>query len=459
MSTKRLLCLAACAAALWPGAAPGRTFQGNDAALSGGALGGVTRGPEATWYNPAGLGGLNVTKLDLSATALRLRINRVDRIVDLQLPSGTYSTAVNSTEFVTIPTGLVFTRHLSDRISVGLGIFVVDQSDIAFRSRFEPRLETFPLASGGTLDLTHTMGIETDLQASLYYIGPAFGFEILPSFRLGVALYAVYLSGRVAWRSHVSGTPPGTTTPAMFFTNATSVKRGMLGLEGAAGAQLDLGSSFRLGLTVRSPAAVFYQWGEVSTTLSALSIVVDASGNLTNQPGFASAHTDLDEWGFDALLPVRFSLAAAYTGQRLQLAVAGEVAPALESTDLGIDQSLVWNVSAGGTVVLTDTITVGAGLYTDHSATRQLTDLGDVDVDHYGLSAGVRLNDLFRLEARTGRRDLRFSTVIGVGYALGIGEAGGWVYDSARQTGIGDLVERDATFHDVSFHIGSSLQF
>ena len=60
--------------------AAGQVFLGNDAALTGGAVGAQTRDSDAVWYNPAGLAGVVRTKVELSASLFSYRLREVKDI-------------------------------------------------------------------------------------------------------------------------------------------------------------------------------------------------------------------------------------------------------------------------------------------------------------------------------------------------------------------------------------------
>src|SRR5688572_24815439 len=53
-------------------------FQGNEAALFGGAVVAGVSDASSVWYNPAGLGSNERNKLDLSGSAFVLRVRTVD---------------------------------------------------------------------------------------------------------------------------------------------------------------------------------------------------------------------------------------------------------------------------------------------------------------------------------------------------------------------------------------------
>jgi hypothetical protein len=95
-------------------------FLGDEAALTGGAGIAVSADSGSLWYNPAGLGGLALGRMELTGTIYSAKLRKANGILKAHLPSGTYSSGTRADDFGSVPTSLVFVRHGNDRILYGL---------------------------------------------------------------------------------------------------------------------------------------------------------------------------------------------------------------------------------------------------------------------------------------------------------------------------------------------------
>jgi hypothetical protein len=104
---------------------------------------------------------------------------------------------------------------------------------------------------------------------------------------------------------------------------------------------------------------------------------------------------------------------------------------------------------------------LGGGLFTDRSISPDPDALGELRVDYYGASFGAQWATPYPLAPREdGASDLTLSTTASLRYALGVGQAGGLRFEpSAPQGQI--LTDRpvDVVFHELGFHLGSTISF
>jgi hypothetical protein len=219
-----------------------------------------------------------------------------------------------------------------------------------------------------------------------------------------------------------------------------------------------------LGLRLRSPVL------HLSESLDYRGIQQQTSADgMTN-----FAFYDRSEAGVGILEQPRFLLGGAWSFDRGWLAVGVDYAPAVQSLDVRSDLERAageprrWvvdrrhNVNAriGGMFDM-GKIALGVGAFTDRSAERRPQNFGDLRVDFYGLTLGLRTETNVKLDHE--RIDtLKFRTTIAIRYALGLGDTAVLEYDQSGpgltfNESTGEL--RDVRFHELYVFLGSSLLF
>jgi len=139
-------------------------LAGNHAAMMGGAVMASVDDASAAWYNPAGLGAISRSQVDLSGTVYTLRFYRAPDFMTLSTGE---SDDASVTEFVSIPTQIVYGRALASHLTLALGYFVPQATNAAARhassscalattcSRPVSRWARTREAHGGLADLLH----------------------------------------------------------------------------------------------------------------------------------------------------------------------------------------------------------------------------------------------------------------------------------------------------------------
>src|SRR5262249_10785622 len=153
---------------------------GDQAVLMAGAVVATTSDTGATWYNPAGLGGNARGRLELSGTALTLRVRRVSQVLRVTYPGGEEHQAIQSTQVYIVPNSIVWVRQLASRLSLGIGVFVSEQDLF----RFNGKINRAPGSPGLALDLAGQLS-GTVLR---YHAGASLGWAATPGLRIGASL-------------------------------------------------------------------------------------------------------------------------------------------------------------------------------------------------------------------------------------------------------------------------------
>lgn len=414
---------------------------GDDAALAGGAVVATVRDGSALWYNPGGLGAVTRDSLDLSASAFVVRAYEISGFM-------AYTTGEQSggdmLEIVSVPSALTLVRRLGGGARLALGVFVPQSFDLTLRSKLD--------VSGEPLDASWVLTVsETSAD---YHVGGGVGGQVAPGLFVGASLFGVYRASS-GFAQFWGGFRQGEETIA--FLGSTSVSSFQsVALEAGAGVQWQPTERLRVGLAIRSPGVqVLEAWRSLDLTGTA---TVDETGAplddfQTFDDSELRAHTDV-------ISPLRVRLGVGWGDPGSWVSLEGDVQSGVESRLAS--RRAVWNVRVGGRLEVSPHVALGMGLFTDRASDHPVAEFGDSRIDFYGGTAGVELSTSHPLErARPERaRDLVVSTTIAVRYALGVGEAGGLLFDpSADGDFSAESVPIDATVHEASLHLGSSLTF
>jgi len=424
---------------------------GNEAAISGGAVIAARRSAAMAWANPAGLGANDRARLEASGQVFALRLRRLRGGLRTDLPDGSRSSTIRSYEIAVVPSASVLARRFGRYTSAALALFVPRFDDVDFNVR----------ASGLSPSVRYAQQVKVVAHARRYHVGPAFGWEIVPELRLGIAAFVVYdktVQSTSAWARASTLEIPAQTQRFVQADLQESTRS--WGAEVVLGVQWQPVEYLHLGLTLRSPRAWFVRRVDRSA-------VTTMGGENPEQGGFAELRTAPDlgsAAGGRPDDPMQIAAGIAYAWSRGWVALEGELRPA-RSGDDNDGRRMVLNARAGVRAEVGKRFVVGGGVYTDHSALVVADDFLDFDVDTYGATLGGEMRRAVRLSRRERARQLVFVTAVAVRYGLSVGRAGRLRID------LGDLraAEREvlvttgdpvpAVSHDLALHLGTGLEF
>lgn len=437
-------------------------FLGNLAALTGGSVTATIRDGEAAWYNPAGLGGVELNSVDVSASAFQLRVRQISSLVETILPDGSaLSLDVDSTKLLSIPSALVYTRQLGDDTWAALGLFVPRQDEFTLSELQEG--EGLLATAAGVVNYSFRQRALVESSERLLLVGPSVGSELADGVRIGGSVFIAY--GTVqqtfqTWQEISIDAGQGLSTA--FGLEDERLDLSYLGLQGVVGLQYAPLPWLTLGLTVRTPVFRVVQWGEVSalSQASGAGPLFVPGSDLEPYNLAQFAENNFTDWGFDAILPGRIHLASAFQIGQAWLSLEFDLSHPLDATDVTPKYDWTWNIRAGAFVPLTHTVALGLGFFTDRSQNELLrrSAASGEHINYYGGTVGVQFEKSYNVTDEEEGDELTFSTTIAVRYAAGIGQTAGVTIFPLEQ--INDLNRRiGVTYQEVGLHLGSGLYF
>ncbi|MCB9664312.1 MAG: hypothetical protein H6732_09375 [Alphaproteobacteria bacterium] len=436
------------------GNARGNLF-GSEAALTGGAMGATTRAAEATWYNPAGLGGSDRTRLSVNLSAFVLRIRPFDALITTQLLDQTLQTPADATQLVAIPSSISLVRRVSDRTALGIGVYVTsaDRTNVIASARDQV---ASPWA--GTL---YTRSLQLLSETQQYHLGLSFGTE-LPSerVRIGGSLMGVYdlAVSSQSFLANLQGTEQGQVRRATLDANDASTYNA-IGIRSVVSVQWEFVPSWHVGLVARTPVLGFYRWGKYSTSRL---VTQDVEPTVEAAQTFLYEDGRVDGTQAVQVDPMRIALSFGVVRPTFSIGVEGEVAFGVVSDTSGQPRRVHGNVALGGRFRASERVWIGAGLFTDLSPFSEVTVLASTQ-DYFGGSLGTEIRNPIRAR---GREDgVVFSTTFGLRYAAGVGTFGATLFDARLSAEVLDLESvlrvqpHELVFHELSVLVGSSVAF
>ncbi len=409
---------------------------GNDAAMSGGAVGALTDDGSATWYNPAGVAAVDRDSLDVSGSASMLRLASAGDLLSSATGRGADG---GYYELLGIPSEVTLVRRLDPRTNLGLGVFVPQVTNHTDRVTLRD-----PLG-----DSVANWQLTQQESSSTYHAGITLAATVTPTLRLGATVFGTYRSFALT-NQFFGGIDSGSGTDSVFGT-ASLTSSQSVSLEVSAGLQWQPIEGLSLGVTVRSPGVVVGSAYHV--TGSALAA---GPGGISFAPTEDSGLSP----NFDVITPTRFRLAIAHTWERGWISLDVDAQHALDSPALGVRREWIGGVRVGARVQVDPTLALGTGLFTDLDPTRAIDAYGATRIDFFGGTLGMEFRTPHRLGEGESAPDLVFVNTVAARYALGTGQIGGLRFDAAAPMGGSTSVQPVATtVHELSLHLGSALFF
>jgi long-subunit fatty acid transport protein len=423
---------------------------GNQGALSGNAVTAIVSDAGATWHNPAGLAFIERGSVNLTATAIGFRSYVMRNSLEVALPDSSRSYDLRHTEVVASPSAIVVVRKLSPDATGALGLFLKAQGAPQQVWAQADSAATGPVPSGGSYNYAQRFSVQQKGHA--IHLGPALGIRLSPDFNVGASLFVVYEQARAFSElfSDLSSSDP-VAGPRSALMSQYSRSSSTLSGQGVLGAQWKLDRDWQVGAVLRTPIMLllysFHSESLNSSTvdggwLQPVATSKDASSGLL----------------LSSLAPPRLHLGIARLFSWGWISLEGNISPPKGATDFLQEQKLVWNVRLGVRRDLSETVSVGAGFFTDRTPGRSVDRFAEGRLDYYGASAGMELRKPFMLREGGDDSKLIVSTTFALRYGLGRGNAARVVLDTVSNSVV-DSPPGKATVNEVDLYIGSGLSF
>jgi long-subunit fatty acid transport protein len=423
---------------------------GNQGALSGNAVTAVVSDAGAAWHNPAGLAHLERSVLNMSATAIGFRSYVMRDSLEVALPDGNRKYDLRHTEMVASPSAIVVVRKLSPDLTFALGLFLKAQgAPQQVWSQVDIPRVTGSVPSGGTY--TYAQRYSVQQKGSAYHLGPSVGYRLSPTLNVGASLFLVYEQSRAFSELFSDLSSDSGTGPRTALMSQRSSSQSTFSTQGVIGVQWRPDPAWQFGLVLRSPILLLVY----SFHSDALDSYTLPDGSLAPVETAKDATTGLL---FSSRAPPRLHLGVARHFSWGWISLEGNVSPPKAATDLLAEQRAVWNARLGARWNVSETISVGAGIFTDLTPGRTVDRFAEGRIDYYGASGGVELRRPFSLRDGPEESKVVVSTTFAIRYGLGAGSAARVVLDTMANAFV-DSPSGRARVNELDLYIGSGLSF
>lgn len=424
-------------------------FQGNEAAMQGGAVAATGTGAGQLWYNPGALSIGEGNRIELSGSLFSLRFRKLDPYMEIGAPDGSVVAANSerSVDFLSVPSALSYTRRIGSRVRAGIGVFVQAQDAVDLDN-------TLRWDDGAGTDLAYRRSLKFSQQR--LFAGPGLSVD-LGNLSLGASLFFVYEQSAYEEISSLFVNAPGPSTAAA--TEEYRVDTRRYGLELVLGAHLKLGR-VHAGLVLRGPR--FRLTDELSVGRVGTESYTTTTGSqvtTADEPPFAFRSDR------PLAAPARLVFALGYVTGDLTLAAEIDVAHPYS----GFEEYIwTYNVRAGAKIAVTDSMALGVGFFTDRANVASSSSAFQSFLDYYGGNLAVSTATPVGVRHEEGDESpdqLVFHTTVSLRYAAGVGNGSGAI-------ALADQIDDDASIgvflfgeeqrllaHELALYIGSGLDF
>jgi len=416
-------------------------LSGN-ASLVGGSQAALASDSGALWYNPAGLGGINRKEFSLSGNGFMLRVRNNPGFMKTVVGTDIKSTESSSTEIFVIPSSIVMARSLSDKVGIAVGAFVPNMD------RYD-----YTLSEAGFQDgVSYTTAMELKSNTDLLYYGLGLGWQIIPQFSAGFNLFGFYSTTSVEFATSAIFNNASETD--LYYNHMRSYQtQDVHGILGSLGFKWEFIKNWHLGFRITTPTLAIVIKNkfrdEYSIGIKGFDSDTDTS--------YARDEDNYDEYG-KLVAPMTAVLGFGYKSDKFS--ISAEIQFHAPADFPGAPRDFVINARAGSDFKITDTFSMGLGLFTDFSPEERKGENASY-TDYFGITLGGKYLSSFALEENKKKDAIVFGTIVSLRYAFGLGKFGSVTFNPLTDDAdkLVEFKNNDANFHEISLHISSELYF
>ena len=118
------------------------------------------------------------------------------------------------------------------------------------------------------------------------------------------------------------------------------------------------------------------------------------------------------------------------------------------------------NLRLGAKHLLSRSLAMGAGLFSDRSPSPPPDRFASLDIDYYGATLGFEVTNRYELRPQEPRESLAFSSTVALRYAYGNGRIGAVRVAPPQRLSEEPFFPRNQVrVHEIALHLGSALYF
>ena len=361
-----------------------RFFYGDDAAMTGSAGTAIIQDTGAIWYNPAGLGGNQFRKVQISGTVYGVRLRSLNGILKTDVDSSTHREGASLNTLMIVPSAFSLAFQLNDRVSLGIALYQSENNSLHLRIA-----QQFPVAASGK---SWSNGLEYHEEDIRYTAGWALGFEISDNLKWGIANFGTYESAGASIRLHSGFLHADPENPAVdtFTIDSQYVDVQGAGTMFTTGLQWQVNNNWFTGVLYRSPIFVLWARQNFSSFNAAApkpaADTAAAGGGENLQPFFRYSDSDDAKVDFKMSVPMEVVWSIVYRrGNSWAGADAGWQFPYKKNNHRG-----VFNASVGAHLAVSRRFNFGVGFFTDNDSQKKFDGTLTKAGNRFGVTGGIQ---------------------------------------------------------------------
>ena len=328
-----------------------------EAALTAGAVLASDDVGGGGWYNPASLGAVKRSSIQVGASAYSESATVIHGAAQAALPWGNVSGDIRSLNYSSVPSVFSYSFRLREGLGFSIGIWTTYHD-------YDGGTKT--ITSAGPFPGTPALGTSyaqtyafTERRDDTWY-GTAIGWQATRRLRVGAMLQVPYSTD--VWSVDLNAAlRTDSSDPLQSGSHIVYSERGdrwLVGLRSLVGMQLDVTPRVRVAAAVRGPTLRLWAGGPLNKFLASATLM----------PGYPPSQSDSATSskagsGVSSVEPVRVYGGVRYAGDGWTAMAEGDWHPGLDGQFGNFKEA--WNARAGGTWLLNPNLMIGAGLFHD----------------------------------------------------------------------------------------------